>query len=773
MSADEWVGIRVWMQDRRKFQADASAVAASIDHIDKRSAHLGKTQDETSKKTWLMNQALFTIRRVVYGFTLAIGAAATAVGFLGFRFNMLMETARVSFTVLLGSSRLARQEIETLFQLAATTPFDFQNIQMAARQLLNYGFSLNETNRYLKTFADVVAGFGGDVTVIERITRALGQMRTKGRVFAEELRQLQEAGVPATRYLMEQLGLTQDQIAQIGRLRLRADYGIEAIIRGLETDPKFKGASAALQKTVQGRLTTISDYSQRLFGRILLRPFQLFRRELRTVEYRLKILDKVMKNKGFTAMVARLDQMVGASGKLVAVWWLLMTAGTALGLVLTQTIIPALKLSSDILAPILIPLFYLLGHAMLFAAQNSSILKYALAALIVYLTLTRLWMIRVWTTAKLLFFGGLLLRMLRNIKALTLGTRTALQIFGFWGVIAGLAPGLARLIGVFYRMYLVMKLVFLTNLAGRGLIYALFILGRQLLLLPLLFFSSTRAGAALIAMFVRLGGVIRASVIAALIRLAVVTRSAALTNFLLVWGYRGLAVAIRAAAVSMIMFLATNPVGWAILAIAALAILYLKWKAFHDLVDRTVAWIRSNWGWLRFALLATFLGPIIATIEGAKLLVGWFGRIKDFVVWMYNMAKKPIEFAIKFKMPGQGFLDKIKGPSGLDIARGGWSLAKGIVGQAQGGITRGAGWSLVGEQGPELMWMGQGATVVPLPDLGRALRASVLPVDATSPSMSMPEYEVSIFSTPVYLQVDKRTIAEANADFRLEVRARR
>ena len=681
MSADEWAIIRLELQNRRKFQADAAAAAKSVDRIDDSTKKLGDSQAETTRRTWLMNQALFTVRRLVYGFTLAIGAAAVAVGFLGFRFNMMMETARVSFRVLLGSEQAAVQELEYLFELAAKTPFDFPGVQDAARKLLNYGFSLDQTNRYLATFSDIVAGFGGDTTVIERIVRAFGQMRAKGRVMQQELNQLFEAGVNATEYLRRAFGLTDAQLQNIGRLGLGADVAIEAIVRGISLDPRFTGAAEALQQTAQGRLTTFQDYISRLFGRILTRPFEIFGTKLEATNDALVVLDETMQRKGFTAMITTLDGIVGASGRLLATWMFLMISGRAMAVLFTETIIPAFTIAWRVLGPVLIPLFLLLAYTLDFAANHTTILRYALAGLIIYLTLTRM-----------------------SLLTAAVAARTFSLAMFTLGLITGTIT-LARIL-----------------LAAGGLRAAL----------VLLFSNVTRVIRVLRVMVI----LIRGAVVRSLTLLAIKFGLARVGAFALTAELFGLTAAFRLLAMAVLSFFLTNPVGWAILAIAALTILYFKWEAFHNLVNRTFNFIRDNWHTIALALIPMFR-PIILAADALAFIIRNLDKIKSIPSWAARQITGGQRVA-----PGEDNF---------------WSGLITVPHFAKGGVMPWSGWGMVGEQGPEMMWMPRGATVVPLD---------------SSPSMSgLGEFSIEI-PAPVQVMLDSGVLAEAVAKIKLSKRAR-
>ena len=93
--------------------------------------------------------------------------------------------------------------------------------------------------------------------VIESVSRAIGQIYTKGRLMNEEMRQLAEAGIPVYEILAEKLGLTQEQLQNLGKQAIPASKAINALIDGM--NERFGGVVAASSTTMQGIISNIKD----------------------------------------------------------------------------------------------------------------------------------------------------------------------------------------------------------------------------------------------------------------------------------------------------------------------------------------------------------------------------------------------------------------------------------------------------------------------------------------------------------------------------------
>jgi len=224
-----------------------------------------KKMNETSKTLTRMSrdaQKSFGPIMNTIGAGLKIAGAAAATGFgavvaAGFKMNAELEQSKVAFTTMLGSAKQADQFLRQMRNFAARTPFEFNELQGAAKKMLAFGFAAQDVIPMMTAVGDAVAGLGGGQEMIDRVTMAMGQMKAKGKVSAEELMQLAEAGIPAYEILQKKLGLSADQIANIGKEGINADKAIKALLEGMEE--KFGGMMIKQSKTWGGLWSTLKD----------------------------------------------------------------------------------------------------------------------------------------------------------------------------------------------------------------------------------------------------------------------------------------------------------------------------------------------------------------------------------------------------------------------------------------------------------------------------------------------------------------------------------
>lgn len=174
-----------------------------------------------------------------------------------------------------------------------------------------------------------------------------------------------------------------------------------------------------------------------------------------------------------------------------------------------------------------------------------------------------------------------------------------------------------------------------------------------------------------------------------------------------------------------------NPVGLIIAGVAALVIgvviLYKKWKWFHDAINATWQWVKTNWP----LLLAIIVGPFAVAaleiykhfdaIKGAALgafdaIKGAVGTVGQAFVTAFGTVKNAVRGAINFLIRGWNSLQfKIPGFKVGPVHFGGVTLGvPQIPLLAKGGMVTEAGMAVVGERGPELVSLPAGATVSPL-----------------------------------------------------------
>ncbi|MBR5172221.1 MAG: tape measure protein [Phascolarctobacterium sp.] len=187
-----------------------------------------------------------------------MAAGMTALGAAAVRSAAQMEQNRVAFTTLLRSAEKAKRFLAAMEKFAATTPFELPGVLAASKRLLAFGFTAEQVLPILRAVGDSAAALGLGEDGIQRMTLAIGQMQAKGKIQAQEMLQLAEAGVPAWELLAKAIGVdipTAMKMAEEGQIS--AAQGIQAIVAGMNA--KFSGMMEAQAQTINGIMSNIRD----------------------------------------------------------------------------------------------------------------------------------------------------------------------------------------------------------------------------------------------------------------------------------------------------------------------------------------------------------------------------------------------------------------------------------------------------------------------------------------------------------------------------------
>ena len=179
-------------------------------------------------------------------------------------YNAQLEQTRVAFTSMLGSAAQANAMIGNLQKFAAETPFEMPGIRDAAQRLLAFGYDANEIIPTLTALGNAASGLGLGQDGFNHLAVVFGQIRTTGQLMGQDVMQLAQLGVPVKDILAKNLGLTKDELANIGEVGIDADVAIQALIDGM--NERFPEMMKKQSETFEGVLSNIKDNIGQAFG---------------------------------------------------------------------------------------------------------------------------------------------------------------------------------------------------------------------------------------------------------------------------------------------------------------------------------------------------------------------------------------------------------------------------------------------------------------------------------------------------------------------------
>ncbi len=259
---------------KRQLSLDAKGVNKEINSIIRSLGNVEKEVDKVKRKS---SSGLFGGMGVHFGSKgisggfgiggaigamLPIGAAAGAGAgmFKALQMAGEMEQSSMAFTTMLGDKGRADTFLEGLKKFAIDTPFEFKQLLDSSKKMLAYGFGENQIIPTLTAVGNASAGLGLGAEGVDRLTIALGQMRAKSKVSADEMRQLTEAGVPAWEILAQATHLTTAEVMKLSEQGvIPADKAISALLKGM--NQRFPNMMDDLSKTLFGLTSSLKDFA--------------------------------------------------------------------------------------------------------------------------------------------------------------------------------------------------------------------------------------------------------------------------------------------------------------------------------------------------------------------------------------------------------------------------------------------------------------------------------------------------------------------------------
>lgn len=252
-----------------KIQADTASLRTELGKVQ---SELAKIQGEAQKTGGILSNFANTLKGAAATFAgVAVGDALLQFGKNSIKAASDFETLKISFTTFLGSASEAEKVLADLEQFSVATPFTPEQVQNAGKALLAFGEDADKLTTTLQRIGDISAGTGKDFNELAVI---YGKARVAGTLFAEDINQLTEAGVPIIEVFAEQLGVGTDEVKKLGSEGKISFSNLEDAFKTLTSEGgKFAGLTDALSKSFAGRVSTLEgnvNALQKSIGQALL-----------------------------------------------------------------------------------------------------------------------------------------------------------------------------------------------------------------------------------------------------------------------------------------------------------------------------------------------------------------------------------------------------------------------------------------------------------------------------------------------------------------------
>lgn len=243
----------------------------------------------------------------------AIGQAFISASQMGWEFNSSMQQNLASFTTLLnGSEAAARGMVDTLVEMAATTPFETIDLTNAAKTLMGFGVAAKDVVKDLQMLGDASLG---NKDRFQGLTLAFAQVQAQGRLMGQDVLQMVSNGFNPLQAIAKSTGKTMAELkVEMEKGAISSKMVTEAFVQATSKGGLFYQAMDKQSKTFSGQMSTLADNVKLTLGQIMRPLFEKISNEvLPKVIEKLGQLQKTFEETG--SIVIAFGKTFGASEK--------------------------------------------------------------------------------------------------------------------------------------------------------------------------------------------------------------------------------------------------------------------------------------------------------------------------------------------------------------------------------------------------------------------------------------------------------------------------
>lgn len=210
---------------------------------------------EAKSETDALASAIGKIKGMIAGAFAVKSIVDFGKNVLGAAANMEVFKKGLSFT--LGSEGEADHLIASMQQIGEESAYDTTQLLPLARQWVNIGNTSDEAISKMKKIVNLGSAYGMQTEQIQAANLALTQMSMAGKIGAQDMMQLINAGVPAWQLLADKMGLS---VAEVRELSQEGALGEEAI--GTLWDAiteKTQGAADTMGNTLMAKFSNMQE----------------------------------------------------------------------------------------------------------------------------------------------------------------------------------------------------------------------------------------------------------------------------------------------------------------------------------------------------------------------------------------------------------------------------------------------------------------------------------------------------------------------------------
>lgn len=169
-------------------------------------------------------------------------------------------------TAVSGSTEVANKQLRDLRQIAKEPGIGFREAIQGAVRMEAVGISIEKTHKILREFANTIALTGGGRAELDRVTVQIGQMSSKSKILAQDLKPIIEASPAVGRALKDAFGTVDSE--ELQKLGLTTEVFLDILLAKLEDLPRVTGGA----RNAWDNLQDAWDQALVTLGKPLLEP---------------------------------------------------------------------------------------------------------------------------------------------------------------------------------------------------------------------------------------------------------------------------------------------------------------------------------------------------------------------------------------------------------------------------------------------------------------------------------------------------------------------
>ncbi|WP_213279326.1 tape measure protein [Chryseobacterium indologenes] len=176
------------------------------------------------------------------------------------------QKTEIAFATMLGDAGKAQALMGQMVDLAAKTPFSLQDVSSGAKQLLAFQIPANQVVDTLTRLGNIAAGLS---VPLARINLVYGQVKAKGKLMGDDLRQFTEAGIPMVAELAKKFGKTTSEISAMVSAGKIGFKDVKDVLFSMTNEGgMFFNLMEKQSKSLSGQISNLGDTWDQMLNKI-------------------------------------------------------------------------------------------------------------------------------------------------------------------------------------------------------------------------------------------------------------------------------------------------------------------------------------------------------------------------------------------------------------------------------------------------------------------------------------------------------------------------